>query len=36
MLAKIKTNWNILLIVGVTLGIVITGNMGEMAQAADN
>ena len=36
MLAKIKNTWNILLVAGVTLGIVITGNLGNKAQAADN
>jgi ribonuclease Z len=36
MLAKIKTAWNILLVVGVTIGIVITGNPGNKAQAKDN
>ena len=36
MFAKIKTVWNILLVVGVTIGIIITGNLGNKAQATDN
>ncbi|MFC1822558.1 guanitoxin biosynthesis MBL fold metallo-hydrolase GntH [Thermodesulfobacteriota bacterium] len=36
MSTKIKTAWNILLIAGVTIGIIITGNLGIKAQAADN
>ncbi len=36
MLPSIKTAWIVLLVVGVAIGIVITGNLGHPAQAQDN
>jgi len=36
MLHKIKTVWNILIVVGLTIGVIITGNLGHQAQAMDN
>ncbi len=36
MLPRIKTAWVVLLVVGVAIGIVITGNLGHQAQAQDN
>ena len=38
MSAKIKTTWNVLLVIGVAAGIVISGNLGhqDQVQAKDN
>jgi ribonuclease Z len=36
MLSKIKTTLNMMLAVGVTIGIIFTGNLGNKAQAMDN
>ena len=36
MLSKIKFTWKILLVVGVTIGLVSTGNLADKAMAQDN
>ncbi len=36
MLLKIKTAWMVLLVIGVAIGIIITGNLGHQTQAQES